>query len=755
VALFEDFVETFDGTLSAWTIDFGSPSVALGDLTLPPNTSMASVDSFDFVGSSVQIDLKAIPSGGWSQVRIYSTSNSNVMLRAKRDNASSAISFEISTSTGGSGTEVTLTYDSSLHRLVRFRQSGSIAYIETSPNGLSWAIQNYYNTSSLKPLYGAMKLSLYNQSNSPSAMVIGGINDGPQIPKFGDIASGEAVESPSFSPGITYVDVGSVGSGEAFSSPQFNMQLLPASVASAEAFGTLLMTLPLASIGGIPSAESVSDVSFTVQYINPDSISSLEAFGFILVTMFLLGLGSIATLEAVEAPTFIQSPPPPPPPTDWSALGKEDEKVFVYKVYSHSGTYIGVWNDVKDDLNYTQQINTPGTTTTVQLARSANTTQEVRTSRITQSGEDRLTQDGDTRTVTYETSNVVGEDTDVELNYNVDIYVHYGEFEDRITQDGEQRITQAGEQRVVATGAPMGIRVFSGFILDYESVYSAEEVGVSVTIASHGYELSNELIRSGETTTVTYSTTPIQTIVKSILDTNPGTMTYDSGSIDSTGVSITSKFQLNSKLEGVESAFEQTPDGWYWYGNVAENLVYLKQKSPTADHKFVLGKHIKNLRVRRSIEGLKNVVYFVGGEVTPGTPASTLFKKYEDTTSQAAWRKGLERITDRRYTVTGSAANRANKLIGRYKNPIFSSPLVISSAKYNIESIKLGQTVQFRNFGNFIDDLAPLQIVSLTYSPTAVTIELGDLMERQIDAVAAVEGDLQNEQYETLPTAPS
>jgi hypothetical protein len=105
--------------------------------------------------------------------------------------------------------------------------------------------------------------------------------------------------------------------------------------------------------------------------------------------------------------------------------------------------------------------------------------------------------------------------------------------------------------------------------------------------------------------------------------------------------------------------------------------------------------------------------------------------------------------------VTGSAANRANKLIGRYKNPIFSSPLVISSAKYNIESIKLGQTVQFRNFGNFIDDLAPLQIVSLTYSPTAVTIELGDLMERQIDAVAAVEGDLQNEQYETLPTAPS
>lgn len=567
------------------------------------------------------------------------------------------------------------------------------------------------------------------------------------------IASEEAVSDVTITPGATAIYPASTASTEAFGSPKLSHKIYPDSVGSGEAFGTLLITLPVASLGGIASEESVSNISVNGLFLTLPGIDSDEAFGTLLISLFVSDLGDIDSEEDVPEPTLVQSDPPPPPPSDWSAVGKEDEKEYTYKVYDADGNYIGIWTDVKDSLQYTQQINTPGTTTTVQLARSANTTKEARTARITEDGEERITEDGDTRVVVFETPNSVGEDTDVDLNYNVDVYVHYGEFEERITQDGEVRITEDSEERIVTSGAPLGKRVFSGYILDYESIYG-ETSGVTVTLASHGYELSNELIRDGETTTVEYNSTEVSAGVKDILDDNPGKMGYSTASIDATGVTTTLKFQLNTKLEGIQAFFNQTGDDWYWFGNVADNYVYMKQTSATPDHVFILGKHIKSIAVKRSIESLKNVVYFVGGQTDENDPSTTVFKKYEDATSQTNWRKGLERITDRRYTNTTSMQQRAEKTLGRYKDPIFATPLTISSARYDLESIKLGQTVGFRNFGNFIDNVV-LQIVSLSYASTEVTLQLGELQERQVDTVAGLDEDLANEQYQNLPTAPS
>lgn len=459
---------------------------------------------------------------------------------------------------------------------------------------------------------------------------------------------------------------------------------------------------------------------------------------------------SISSSSSVGQPTLTLTDPPPPPPTDWSALGKEDEKVYVYKVYKSDGTYLGIWTDVLDDLEFTQRLNTPGTTTTVRLARSANTRKEVRDSLAAENTDILVTEDGSTLVALSETSNTVGEDTDVELNYKVEVYVHYGEFASLTTELNELITTENGDEFLVTIGAPLGTRIFSGFVLDYESVYGGE-AGVTVTLASHGMDLSNEVVRTGEITTVTYTTTALEAIAKSILDTNPGAISYSTQSIDATGVSETFTFKLNTKLEGLETIYDQTPDGWYWYVNVAENTLYLKPVSSGYDHVFMIGEHIKELRVKRSIEDLKNEVYFVGGEVG----GTVLYKKYSDAASQTAWRKGVERITDRRYKLAASMQRRADKLIGRYKNPIYTSPLTISSARYDIESIQLGQTVGFRNFDNFIDELPPLQIVSRSYTPYAVTIELGELQDRSIDMVAETEESLAVEQYDTIPNAPS
>lgn len=453
------------------------------------------------------------------------------------------------------------------------------------------------------------------------------------------------------------------------------------------------------------------------------------------------------------SPTIEHSPPPPPPPADWSALGREDKKEYLYKVYDSAGNFIGVWTDVVDEPQFSQQINTPGTTMTVQLGRSANTTKEVRNLLISQDGKQLITQDGNSLVVTGQTSNTVGEGTDIDLNYNVDIYVQYGGFNNLITQDGTLLVTQDGNQLVVSFGSPLGTRIFSGYIMDYTSSYG-DQTGVTVTLSSNGAELSQEVIRSGAVTTVTYNSAPLESIAKSVLDTNPGKMSYDSSSIGVTGVSQTVTFQLNTKLEAIQSVYNQTPDGWYWFGNVADNLLYLKAASTTPDHVFYLGQHIKSVDVKRSIESLVNAVWFVGGQTNPSDPTTTVFHYYEDATSQTAWRKGIDRITDRRYLLTSSMQARAMKEIGKYKGPIFTMPVTISAGHYDIETIYLGQMVGFANFGNFIDGLV-LQIVSLSYTPTAVTLQLGQLQDRQVDIVNDIQDGLQNDQFQAIPTQPT
>lgn len=575
------------------------------------------------------------------------------------------------------------------------------------------------------------------------------------LPTWGSVASAEAFESNNeVKPGPATMPVDSIFTAEAIGSPSLVQITLLDSTASSEVFGTLLLTAAMASVGDIASEESVSSVSFTTRYILPSSIASEEGFDLLLVIMYLIDLGAVAGASAVEAPVFTQSPPPPPPPTDWSALGKEDEKVYVYKVSDRAGNYIGIWPDVVDDLKYTHRINTAGTTTTVRLARSANSTREVRSNLLTEAGDILTTEDGSRLVSVYETPNTVGEDTDVDLGYLIDVYVHYGEFGHLLTEDGVSILTEDGDNLIVASGAPLGTPAFQGSIMDYESVYGDQEY-VTVTLASHGLDLSRKLVKDGSNTNVTFSSTALETISKSILDTNPGRITYDSGSIETTGVSRTLKFQLNSKLEAIQSVFDQTPDGWYWYGGVAERLLYLKAKHSTYDHRFIMGKHIKSLSLKRSIEDLKNSVYFVGGEVTPGTPSSTLFKLYEDAASQTSWGLGAERIVDRRYTLTTSTAARAQKTLSMFAQPIYTTTLVISSARYDIESIRLGQTVGFANIGNFIDALPPLQIVELSYEPTQVTLQVGGLLDRQVDTLSGIEAGLANEQYESLPNAPS
>ncbi|MGB3684965.1 MAG: PKD domain-containing protein [Ornithinimicrobium sp.] len=576
---------------------------------------------------------------------------------------------------------------------------------------------------------------------------------------YGGIATGAAFGAFEVAAGAVTISGGGIASGAAFGSYNVLLAISGGSVPSSASFGsnwTIITGNKTVSGGSIDSSIAFGDDWTVIRLgvvISGGSAHDGPSFGDYSVVpggVVVAGYGGTASNLAIgDSWEVAQSAPPPPPPTDWEAVGKEDEKEFIYKVYDRDGDFIGVWT-VKDEPEFTQRLGTPGTTMTVLLPRSADAVKEVREQLQAEDGRPLETEDGRPLTATLQTANAIGPGTDVDLGYRVDIFAHYGYFEQLQAEDGRPLETEDGRPLEAALGAPLGVRIFSGFILDYDATYATKD-GVVVTLASHGYRLSEQLIRSGEVTTVNYNSQPIETTLASVLDTNPGVMTHDNGTLDSTGVSVPAKFQLNTKLEGIQHLHDQAPAGFYWYGNVAENKVYLKQASSAADHTFIRGKHIKEVHVERTIEGLVNEVHFVGGEISPG---NFLYKKYVDVASQAMWGVGLHRKTDRRYTLAASTQRYADKIMGERSSPIYTTTLSISSARYNIELIKLGQMVRLANNGNYIDDLL-LQIVSLGYAPYEVKMQLGGHLPTTQDTLSSVESSLDNEQFETIPAQPS
>ncbi|MDV7990485.1 PKD domain-containing protein [Rhodococcus sp. IEGM 1374] len=503
---------------------------------------------------------------------------------------------------------------------------------------------------------------------------------------------------------------------------------------------------------GIPSSMSVGTPTVTpgTAFITPDGIPSSVSVGEPTFEVNLWDVGGIASSAAVGTPTITQGAPAPPPPVDYTDLGVDNAKEYVYKVYSKNGTFMRTWPAPTDELEFSQQLLTPGTTTTVRLPRSAENMIESRDLLVTSTGEQIVDSTGEAISVTGTTANTVGPDTDVQEGLLVDIFAFYGGYEELVTSTGESIGDSTGDHLVVATGAPSGKRVFSGKIMKYRAHYGAEEY-VEVTLISHGQELTKgEVIKSGSATTVTFATTEIATIARSILNTNPGRIGHSLGSIDTTGVSPTMKFELNTKLEGIKSLYSQTPDGYYWYVDVGENLLYMKKRSLVAEHVFIKGKHLHEIDIEKSAEDLRNKIYFVGGD--PGS--GTLYKVYEDTAAITDSELGVYRITDRRFTLTPSAQRYAQKVMTEYGRAIWTSTISIPASQYPIEDIRLGQMVGFRNFGNFVDEQL-LQVVGFNYTPTRITLNLGTVQERLTDIIGDLDEGLSNEQYQALPTTPS
>lgn len=150
-----------------------------------------------------------------------------------------------------------------------------------------------------------------------------------------------------------------------------------------------------------------------------------------------------------------------------------------------------------------------------------------------------------------------------------------------------------------------------------------------------------------------------------------------------------------------------------------------------------------------------NEAYFVGGNIAPAdTTEVNLFKYYSDPTSIATIRPGVTILSDSRVTTTLGAQILAQNEINQFKDPRYRTSVTISDGVYDIETIQLGQMVEFKNFGSFVDDLL-LQIITVHRRKHSVTLDLDMSIPGEAKRLEEIKKALLSSDVSNIPTTPS
>lgn len=205
-----------------------------------------------------------------------------------------------------------------------------------------------------------------------------------------------------------------------------------------------------------------------------------------------------------------------------------------------------------------------------------------------------------------------------------------------------------------------------------------------------------KVFASDEDTTISYTTTEISDIFRDIVDSaiaQGSDISYTPFSIKDTGTTITHDFNTDDINAALETCRKAAPDGWYWYIDLATNIIYFLPEDDLDNitHSFKVGGSIKDVKLLKNSEDIVNTVYFTGGE----TAGVNLFVKYTDTDSYDEFGKKAVSVSDSRVTSTVTSAAMANNLLGKYSgiNAIVEGSVIDNSTDsngYDIESVELG-----------------------------------------------------------------
>ena len=303
------------------------------------------------------------------------------------------------------------------------------------------------------------------------------------------------------------------------------------------------------------------------------------------------------------------------------------DKTYLYKVYDPDGNFVEVWKDVIDEPQFTHELNSIGSSMTVELARNSDSVGVTSEPLLTDSAEVITTDDDLPILASVETTNQIGAGSSVDYNNRVDILAFYGAIEPLYTDAMEEILTDDDEPIFAELGAPNGRRIFTGFISEINSRYGSTESTV-LQLTSYGYDLDQYPITTAfnnNVTTVPFNSYDPSEIARVAIDRFVQTSALEqvsytmrtAGSIESTGNIVSYTFRNNTYKEVLDKVLELMPSNWYYRVGLGDNTVYLRERSTEADHLLYLGKHIKALDLKGSILGSVNHTLFTGG----GDPA--------------------------------------------------------------------------------------------------------------------------------------
>jgi PKD repeat protein len=431
-----------------------------------------------------------------------------------------------------------------------------------------------------------------------------------------------------------------------------------------------------------------------------------------------------------------------------------ESKTYLYKVYDEEGNYIEVWGkDIASEPTFTQEINEIGSVMEIELARNSDTLGQSVAPLLDEDGNPVLTEASQNILASVTSKNQVGPGSSVNHNNRVDVFVFYGAIEPLLAETGEEITTEDGEVILAVIGAPNGRRIFTGFISEISSRYGGTETTV-IQLMSYGYDLKQYAIMSGANTRVTYNTQDPSNIVKDAMSkfetATAGDFTYTTTtptSIQNTSTSVSYTFNVNSYGDVLKKSLELMPSNWYFRIGLGDNIVYFDERASEPQHKFFLGKHIKELDLKSYIGGVVNDVLYVGG----GDPA--LYRRSTETPADRT-RRGLAIESDARVTVTASADIIAEGIIEQKNKIQYRSVVTILDKQYDIESINVGDMVGFRNFGNYVDELM-MQVVALTYTPDFVQLQLDSMPPTVNKRLEDIRRNLNTVESTNTPNSPS
>lgn len=352
-----------------------------------------------------------------------------------------------------------------------------------------------------------------------------------------------------------------------------------------------------------------------------------------------------------------------------------------------------------------------------------------------------------------------GEGDDIVLDRKVDVYVY----------DRDE---------------PQGALLYQGFISSYSPILEGTNEYIEITILGYAVEVGQRILKDGAgNTTIDYTSEDPSDIMRDVIDkyiADGGSLTYDATTIDDTSTTVSYRFANYTVKDALDKIIELTPFDWYWRID-PDGKIYLKEQSATADHKIYIGKHVSYMKPERSIEDVRNVVYFVGG--TPeGDPQ--LYRKYTRSASVATYGLREEVLTDSRVTLASTADTKAGRFLDAHESPDTRTTIRIldnngqnSGIGYDIESIRPGDTISIENLktsqkqqtlwdqaqwddsnwdfeiNSISSDI--LNVINVTYNPFILEIEAARALPVVAKRIEDIDRNVNDLSTTDLPVAPT